>query len=448
MKYRTPLPPLLTFLLLAVVGCGNTITDLSEAAPTRSEEGPVIDDTGGLPVLPVHGYRGGDFAGEPYVGVLLGGEGGLDPERSVVLTRSELGLSEEQEHLLVMDSGDLDGDGHTDLIVDAQDGGHVVWGGPEGPVGPAVPLPWLSVDHPSGMSAISLAVGDMNGDGETDVAVLDGLMGSSTYEWESAFHLGPFDREGVPAATDDLPLPEDAHDATIRAFDADGDTYEDLLLVRGSDESPVQHVVLRSGPDGPAQEIVGDTAPGHEHVPADVDGDGVSDLLVGVSGIPNNEPGHDHELRSGYVDAYLGDQGYLDADPVRIDRDTEGVPGTAEDGDGFGNGLLVGDVDGDGVDDVVAMTGPFFGHSEATLLRGGAEGPTGEGALTVRVPSSDLGNLRHQTLADYDGDGHADLVLSTAEPSIYREADAYAVFLGGPDGFAAEPDTVFTNEGL
>lgn len=450
MKHRTPLlPPFLVVLMFTAVGCGNTTTDLSDAVPTRNEnEPPVIDDTNGLPVLPVHGYRGGEFTGEPYVGVLLGGEGGLDPDRSVVLTRSDLELSGEQEHLMVMDTGDLDGDGHTDLIVDAQDGGYIVWGGPEGPVGPAVPLPWLSVDHPDGMGAISLAVGDMNGDGDTDVAVLDSLMGTPTNEWESTFHHGPFDREGTPAATEDLPLPDDADDATVRAFDADGDAYEDLLLVRGADESPVSHVVLRSGPEGPAQEIVGDTAPGHEHVAGDVDGDGSTDLLVGVSGIPNNEPGHDDELHPGYVDTYLAGEGYLDAEPVRVDRDTEGVPGAAEDGDGFGNGLLVGDVDGDGIDDVVAMTGPYFDRSTATLLLGGAEGLTGEGGVTVPVPSSDLGNMHHHALADYNGDGHADLVLSTAERSIYREADAYAVFLGGPDGFADEPDTVFTNEGL
>ncbi|MGW9553411.1 FG-GAP repeat domain-containing protein [Nocardiopsis sp. NPDC055551] len=446
MKQRFTLPPLLALTLIAAAGCANATTDLSDAAPARGETGILVD---GLPLLPVHGYVGGEFEGEPYVGALFGGEGGLDVERSAVLTRSDLELSGEQEYMLVMDTGDLDGDGHTDLIVDAQDGGYLVWGGPEGPVGPAVPLPWLSVDHPSGMNAISLAVGDMNGDGDTDVAVLDSLMGTPTNEWESTFHHGPFDREGAPAATDELPLPSDADDATIRSFDADGDAYEDLLLVRGSDESPVSHVVLRSGPEGPAQEIVGDTAPGHEHVPADVDGDGATDLLVGVSGIPNNEPGHDDELHPGYVDTHLSAEGYLDADPVRVDRDTEGVPGAAEDGDGFGNGLLAGDVDGDGVDDVVAMTGPFHGYSEATLLLGGAEGPTGEGAVTVPVPSSDLGYLRHHSLADYDGDGHADLVLSTAEQSMYRTADdEYAVFLGGPDGFADEPDTVFTTEGL
>ncbi|SIO89151.1 VCBS repeat-containing protein [Nocardiopsis sp. JB363] len=446
MKQRFTLPPLLALTLIAAAGCGNATTDLSDAAPARGEGETPVD---GLPLLPVHGYLGGEVEGEPYVGALFGGEGGLDAERSVVLSRSDLELSGEQEYLLVMDTGDLDGDGHTDLIVDAQDGGYLVWGSPEGPVGPAVPLPWLSVDQPWGMGAISLAVGDMNGDGDTDVAVLDGLMGTPTDEWESTFHHGPFDRDGTPVASEEFPLPEDANDATIRSFDADGDAYEDLLLVRGSDESPVRHIVLRSGQDGPAQEIVGDTAPGHEHVPADVDGDGATDLLVGVSGIPNNEPGHDDELHPGYVDTYLSGEGYLDADPVRVDRDSAGVPGEAEDGDGFGNGLLVGDVDGDGIDDVVAMTGPFFGHSEATLLLGGAEGPTGEGGVTVQVPSSDLGNLRHHSLADYDGDGHADLVLSTAEQSMYRMSDdEYAVFLGGPDGFADEPDTVFTTEGF
>ncbi|MBR8745167.1 VCBS repeat-containing protein [Nocardiopsis sp. MG754419] len=450
MKYRTTLPPLLAVALVAAVGCGTATTDLSDAAPVRGENDPVIDDTNGdgHPDLPIDGRLGGAPDGEPYVGALLGGENGLDPDRAVVLTRTDLGLPEAEDPLEVLDTGDLDGDGYTDLVIAAPGGGHVVWGGPEGLTGPAVPLPWLSVDDPTDMYAISLVVGDMDGDGHTDVAVLDHLQGTPVDTWESTYHRGPFDRDGAAAETRDLTLPDDVQDATIEAFDADGDAYQDLLVVRGADESPVRHLVLRSGPEGPAQETVGDTAPGHVHTSADVDGDGVADLLVGVSGIPNNEPGHDDELHPGRVDVHLGAEGYLDADPIRIDRDTEGVAGAAEDGDGFGNGLLVGDVDGDGVDDVVAMTGPSYAFEEATLLLGGAEGLTGTGSVTVEVPSSDLGNLSHHALTDIDGDGHADLVLSSAHPAVPSEADTFAVFLGGPEGFADEPDTVFTTEGL
>ncbi|WP_017586667.1 FG-GAP repeat domain-containing protein [Nocardiopsis ganjiahuensis] len=398
--------------------------------------------------LPVDGYVGDPGDSEPYAGVLLGGEDGLTPERSVVLTRSDLGLADDVETLTVLDTGDLDGDGYTDLLVDAGSG-FVVWGGPEGPAGEAVPLPWLEKDEPFDMYAVSLAVGDLDGDGHSDVAVLDHLQGTPVDEFEAAYHQGPFDRDGSPTESSAMELPDDADDADLAVFDADGDAALDLLLVRNYDESPAPHLVLRSGPDGPAQEVLGDTAPGHAYGTGDFDADGSTDLLIGVSGIPNNEPGHDDELHPGYVDVYGGDDGFLAAEPVRLTRASEGVPGEAEDGDGFGNGLLVGDVNGDGHDDAAVMAGPFHSFESVTVLFGGPEGLTGEGSASVPVPErGDLGSYSHHSLADYNGDGYADLLLSTVSSGFPPNAGAgYALHLGGPEGVDPEP-LEFTTEEL
>ncbi|MEU3020928.1 VCBS repeat-containing protein [Nocardiopsis sp. NPDC007018] len=440
-------------LVLLATACGAPITDLSEAentgaSDTRADPAPTVDVNGdGHPDLPISGRSGTDGTGEPYVGALLGGTDGLSPDRSVTLTRAELGLADDGELMSVLGTGDLDGDGHADLIVDAGSG-YVVWGGPEGPTGQAQPLPWLDKDDPSDMYAVSLVVGDFDGDGRTDVTVLDHLQGSPIGEYEAAFHRGPFERDGSPAQTREVPLPDDAGDADLDVVDADGDAALDLLLVRNFDESPAPHLVLRSGPDGPAQEVVGDTAPGHAYATGDVDGDASPDLLVGVSGIPNNEPGHEDELHPGYVDAYAGSEGFLDAAPTRVTLDTEGVPGDSEDGDGFGNDLLVADVNGDGYDDAVVMTGPFHSFESATLLFGGPEGLTGEGASALPVPErGDLGSYRAHALADYDGDGHPDLLLSTVHPAAPDDAAGYALHRGGPEGFDPEP-VEFTTEGL
>lgn len=449
MKHRMTLTPLLAAALLAIAGCSAPTADLTAAETTDGGGADVPDDVNGdgFPDLPIDGNQGGADDGEPYVGVLFGGENGIDPDNGVTLTRSDLGLPDNGEPLTVLDTGDLDGDGHTDLIVDAGSG-FVVWGGPDGPTGEAVPLPWLDMDDPTGMNALSLAVGDLDGDGHTDVAVLDRLQGTPVDEYETAYHRGPFDRDGSPAKTRDLPLPDDAQDATLEVFDADGDAAEDLLLVRGADESPVSHLVLRSGPEGPAQEVLGDTAPSHAYATGDFNADGSTDLLIGVSGIPNNEPGHDDELHPGYVDTYGGADGFLDAEPVRLTLDSEGVPGEPEDGDGFGNGFLVGDVTGDGHDDAVVMTGPGFAYETVTVLLGGPDGLTGEGAAALPVPdTSDLDSYRHHALADYDGDGYADLLLSTAHPASPSASDGYLLYRGGPEGLDPEP-LEFTTEGL
>ncbi|PWV55198.1 VCBS repeat-containing protein [Nocardiopsis sp. L17-MgMaSL7] len=436
--------------MLLATACGAPSTDLDEAENTSSSSTtPAADDVNGdgYTDLPISGRTGDPETGQPYVGVLLGGPDGLSPDRSVTLTREDLGLADDGELLTVLDTGDLDGDGYTDLLVDAGSG-YVVWGGPDGPSGEAQPLPWLEMDDPRGMYAVSLVVGDFDGDGNTDVTVLDHLQGSPMDEFETTFHRGPFERDGSAAESREVTLPSDAADAELDVIDADGDAALDLLLVRNRDESPAPHLVLRSGPDGPAQEVVGDTGLSHAYANGDFDGDAHPDLLIGVSGIPNNEPGHEDELHPGYVDAYAGGDGFLDAEPNRLTLDSEGVPGEAEDGDGFGNGLLVGDVDGDGYDDAVAMTGPFHSHETATLLFGGPEGLTGERAAALTVPErGDLGSYHHHALADYDGDGHPDLLLSTVRPSMPEGVTGYVLFPGGPGGFDQEP-VEFTTEGL
>ncbi|MET9709266.1 VCBS repeat-containing protein [Nocardiopsis alba] len=449
MKYRIALPPLLAVAMITAAGCGAT-TDLSDARPANGEAGPVpIDvDGDGYGDLPISGVLGDPEDGDPYVGVLLGGEDGLSPERSVILTAADLDLPGTPTLEGVLDTGDLDGDGHTDLIVAADDDGYLVLGGPEGPTGPAIPLPWLSTGIENGMAAVSLAVGDMDGDGATDVAVLDHVQGGPIDEWESHYHRGPFDTEGEPAETRDLPLPEEAWDAELASFDADGDAYQDLILISGRDESPATDLILRSGPDGPAEEVVGQTPLSHTRASGDVDGDGIADLLIGISGIPNNEPGYEDELRPGYVDTLLGSEGYLDAEPIRLDRDGEGMPGDAEDGDGFGKELLVGDVDGDGYDDVVSVGGPAYSYEEIFLLLGGPEGLRGTGSGPVNGPTSEDGTFGPHSLMDYNGDGYDDLLLSTEFPFMIGSSAEYALYLGGPDGFSDEPDTIFDTADL
>ncbi|PSK97989.1 hypothetical protein CLV63_10637 [Murinocardiopsis flavida] len=448
-------------LLLAACGAppqaGDLASGASSAKVPKGDGSSLPDDYNGdgLPDHAIEGAQGDQETGERYVGAVFGGKQGLDGEQRVVLTREALGLpapgEDDPGSLTIRDSADLDGDGFADLLIDA-DGAYVVWGGPEGLAGKAQALPAFDGKTANDMLAVSTAVADFDGDGATDIAVLDQIQGSPQEDFETAYLRGPFDRDGKPSETADLTLPDDAQDADLAPIDADGDKAIDLALVRNNDESPARHLVLRSGSSGPAEEELGDTPPGHAYATGDFDKDGTRDLLIGANGIPNNENPNDPddpELHPGYVDFYSGADGFAKGEPVRITRDTPGVPGKAADSDGFGNGLLVGDVNGDGYDDAAVFTGTGFSPDSVNVLLGGPDGLTGKGAANLPLPDApagDLGFWDQLNLRDYDGDDRSDLLLGTEAPGRGNAYNEYAVHAGTPDGVTAEPSQEFSTK--
>ena len=189
-----------------------------------------------------------------YVGILLGnGDGTFQPEVNYVLP-NDLSLSAPT----FMAVGDLNGDGHPDLIVDTKVGSFffpttswILLGNGDGTFQPAAytlggpggyvaladlngdgildivtaqavylgngdatfrkpqPLPGIEIDGPFS----SLAIADFNGDGKPDVAVLtDGMVGlllgngDGTFDWEASFVAGSpiamavadFNGDGLP----------------------------------------------------------------------------------------------------------------------------------------------------------------------------------------------------------------------------------------------------------
>ncbi|MEU9732709.1 VCBS repeat-containing protein [Streptomyces sp. NPDC048002] len=107
----------------------------------------------------------------------------------------------------------------------------------------------------------------------------------------------------------------------------------------------------------------------------------------------------------------------LDGGSARlIDQDTPGVPGAEETGDRFGGFVSVGDVDGDGYGDIVAgnPSEDFGGLTDAgnvAVLPGGPDGPTGAGTVvfsqaSAGVPGAAESNDRFGSRTDLvDGDG-------------------------------------------
>jgi hypothetical protein len=337
----------------------------------------------------------------------------------------------------VSGAGDVDGDGHDDVLLGAGSAYLVL-----GPVSGTVDLSFADatlVGETFGCCTSVSGAGDVDGNGHDDLLVnnyTDGEGGT----WAGAAYLvlGPVSGTLSLSLADAKLVGEDPDDragiSISGAGDVDGDGLDDLLVgAPGHDE--------RGGRDGTGAaylllgpvtgtrdlsladaEVVGGGGDGIGYDVAgagDVDGDGHDDLLLAAAG--NSE---------GVRNA--GD-GYLVLGPVRGTRHVSRADAHLV-GQELGGPTLVasaGDVDGEGHDDLLIGT-PYEGSSRtgaAYLVLGPVTGTLdltfadakflGEAADDhVGEPGTFAG------AGDVDGDGHDDLLFGAA-----ANGDGGAVFL-------------------
>ncbi|MFH9664978.1 FG-GAP and VCBS repeat-containing protein [Streptomyces globisporus] len=404
----------------------------------------------------------GKTANAGYVAVVYGTKNGLDTSKRNVISQATAGIPGTPENGDYfgdrLTTGDLDGDGYTDLVVgvhserigktDSFGAVTVVWGGAKGlttAVDVAAPLPKYRNEL-----GWSLATGDFDGDGRTDLAAVN-LAAP-----ELNIFKGPISRSGKAAGLVGI----DTQDQTginadrIIAGDVDANGATDLLVMGQQDTGKAyatRSVLYKGGKTGlkPAGKVAG----AYEAAIADVNKDGYGDIVTGnfmekSADEPDGGPG-------GAVTVTYGSAAGLSTrTPVRITLATAGVPGSAVKGDRFGWSLSTGDTDGDGyVDVAVGVPGKdVSGRTDAgavAVLRGSAKGLTGSGAKgftqnTAGVPGG--AEARDQfgasvRLIDSNQDRRAELIVG-AFAENNGEGGVW-LFKTGKSGITATGATTF-----
>jgi hypothetical protein len=326
---------------------------------------------------------------------------------------------------------DVNGDGLADVLIGAPgigfDPGHVyVHFGAQG--GPAKAPSLVLGNTPSTQLGSSVAsAGDVNGDGYADV-----IMGGAGMMGAGEVHVylgGPKGPATTPAVTIAGMATGDAYGISVAsAGDVDGDGYADVIIgALESVKGPGKAFLHRGGPGGlstsPAQTLVGlhvDDAFGASVTAGDMNGDGYSDVVVGAYGV---------SLGAGAAYLYLGGPTGLATTPAAV------FSGTTSD-DKFAVSSSMGDVDGDGIADL--LVGAFQtqqGPGMSYLFRGGkgAVSPVAISTLIGPLPTDQFG-LSVSCAGDVDGDGYSDAIIGAPG---FKSTGAAFVYSGGPKGLSS-----------
>jgi hypothetical protein len=322
--------------------------------------------------------------------VFMGGTGGLASSADWTYATTQLGSL---AGWAVSSAGDVDGDGDDELLVGipSWDGGHRnegrVLGFPGDPAGLDT-YDWLVESNQNSAyfgSALSSA-GDVDADGYADVAI-GAWYYDETYKNEGTawVYLGA---AGGLRSTPDWAAYGGANYAYMGwslagAGDVDDDGFDDLLVGMHGDDSGAADAgaaMLFSGSAAGLGATPSWTATGASTsanfgravaAAGDLDGDGIADVVIAAP----YQDGTDNEM--GWAGAYLGRSG---GPGTSVAWETTG----SDEGETLGLGLAGGgDIDGDGLDDLVVGS------------PGAATGGIDAGRVTVYAGSYDV-----------DGDGY------------------------------------------
>ncbi len=352
--------------------------------------------------------------------------------------------------------GDVNGDGFADLVVGAPqfpvtgtDRGAVHLFLSQGGAGIASAAS-LSLFDPTATNndqfGISMALGDVNGDGKADLIV--GAMGVNSYQGAAYLYLsqGNTGFNAMPSVSlfDPAATPNDYFGMTAMG-DVNGDGYTDVVVGAShfSSNKGAAYLYLSQGPAGiantPNLSLFQPSAANNDYygggvAMGDLNGDGYMDLGIGAVGRSSNRG-------AVYIYYSQGTSGIVATPSLSL------LDPAATNGDYFGGVVSVGDVNGDSFTDLAVGSTGFSGSKGAAyvfLSQGLAGLASAPNSSLVGASSAD-GFSTHLALGDMNGDGYADLAVG---------ADGYsgfgAVFLyrsKGNAGITAPYDVPMLNSG-
>ena len=289
---------------------------------------------------------------------------------------------------------DLDGDGQKEVVVGAHDARvHALRAG-DGSDAPGWPQPVTDWVNSSASAA------DVDGDGRPELFIGSGTSAAPTGA------LYSFAQDGRVRFR---VSPDDHHTASkaVHSTPAIGD-----VRAGGSIDVSVASLGLRSiwslGTDGvmnPGFPMIADDSIFSSPAVADVGGDGSLDVIVGGDSTPGGPVDH----LGGLVRAVAGDGRLLWEHRVN---------------DMVRSSPSVGDIDGDGVPEVVFGTGDFWSGSDSVKVF--AVG-LHDGALRPGWPqTTDGSTYGSPALADVDGNGTLDVLMGTFDGPLGDGGSVYA----------------------
>ncbi|MEU4039572.1 FG-GAP-like repeat-containing protein [Streptomyces collinus] len=380
--------------------------------------------------------------------VLYGTSTGVTSTKRTTLSQNSSGVpgTSEAGDFFGVDTAyaDFNGDGYDDLAVGTPDekvgtdtdGGTVaiLWGSKSGLTGKGV-----TVDDPAPSShdywGKNLAAGDFDGDGKADLVV--GSSAATLY-----LYKGGFTTAGTPGGRTTVKPPIQSGSPSqgpmnLTAGDVNGDGRTDLVVdgfETQTDNGWNTNYWLPGTSSGLSAAGAVKLRTGIVTGIGDINGDGFGDIVTGADWnsktegdnpvpVPDSSDGGRANITYGSASGPAG--------TTYITQNTNGVPGTSEKGDAFGWDLDLGDINGDGYQDLVVSApqediGGVSNTGFVTVLYGSANGlNTASGAQsfaqsTAGVPGSDEKNDLFGAdvkLDDVTGDGKADLIVGSYENS-------------------------------
>lgn len=294
---------------------------------------------------------------------------------------------------------------------------------------------------------------DLDGDGYTDLA-------ASVFDWKPSVII-MWGSEGGLSRGVRVPGTDGSHvawaddpilDEQLAAGDFDGNGHPDLVFGLGSDKGLLKGPFGRDGTPAGTGRVPAPRRPGPEVesanyddlVAGDLDGDGIDDLVsIHDADTGAEVPWRDRTQPVSYLRG--GRNGFTQPEDTRL-------PDAGE--------AAIGDVDGDGVDDLVlSPRGGEASRSSVTVAYGTQDGPGARGTTTVdrdtpgvpgEEPQDEDAVFTGLDTGDVNGDGYADVVAGAPRWAVYGEPGPEQVLFlaGGPDGLGGKGARLFDGRDL